>query len=217
MQPLVVTCELMGSVLRPPQLDALLQALVALRDGLPQLDRMHPESWQKIDIPIEVEPGGRFHLCSGPRFVEVGNEIHYKNRRFPVEIGAKLGDPKTVKSIQISAGAEKSYRIPHSVAFLEGNKITWFCVGDREQLLGLLRFCKYVGKFRNVGKGKVRQWTVEPMEAWEGFPVVYEGKPLRSLPANYPGLVEPELGYSVVGSVVGPYWDTTRKELCAVP
>jgi hypothetical protein len=216
-KPLRVECHLQGSVVRPPMLDSLLVALTAMRDEIPPVDCQPERMPIRIDIPIQVEPGGRFHLCTEPQFVPVGAETHYKNRRFPVEQAAKLGDEKRVNRINISAGDEKSYRIPHSVGFIEGSTITWWCVGDKNKIEQLLRYCRYVGKFRGVGKGKVRAWVVTECEPWEGFPVVREGRPLRPLPLDWPGLTDYDEEERVLGSIGTCYWDYTAREVCAVP
>lgn len=217
MRPLCIRCHLQGSVVRPPMIDSLLMAMVALRDGYPPVDCNPGRRPSHIDIPIAVEPRGRFHLCSGPRFDPVASEIHYKNRRFPVEVAAKLGNEKTVNRINVSAGCERSYRIPHSVTFVADSVITWWAEGDRSAIYDLLRLCKYIGKFRDVGKGKVRQWEVEECCSWEGFPVLFEGRPLRPLPLDWPGLTEYSVEECVLSTIGKCYWDNTERELCAVP
>ena len=51
-------------------------------------------------------------------------------------------------------------------------------------------------------------------EPWDGFPVMRDGKPLRPLPPDWPGLVDPEMGYSCV---TYPYWLAEAEDVCAVP
>lgn len=216
MTSICVRCYLQGSIVRPPMLDSLLMAMVALRDGYPPVDCNPGRRPSSIEIPIEVEPKGRFHLCSSPQYCEVGSEIHYKNRRFPVEVAGKLGDPKEVNRVRLSAGAERSYRIPHSVSFLVDSLITWWVLGDARSIRDLLRLCKYVGKFRDVGKGKVQRWDVSDCESWEGFPVLLEGRPMRPLPLDWPGLKEYSLDECVLSTIGKCYWDHTERELCAV-
>jgi len=216
MVPLRVTAQLAGAIGSVPMLDAMLMASKALRDGLPPVDACPNRRPSIIDIPIKLSPCGRFHLCSGPIYSRVSSELRYTNRRFPIEQAVHLGDPKWGR-VSLSTGPEKSYRIPTSIGFLSGNVVTWYCLGERDALIGLLKFCKFLGKKRSVGNGKVSAWSVLECLEWEGFPVVKQGKPLRPLPPSWPGLKEPSMAYVVLGSVGVCYWDHTAKELCAVP
>jgi hypothetical protein len=59
----------------------------------------------------------------------------------------------------------------------------------------------------------VAEWSVDACEPWgDGFPVVRDGRALRTLPADWPGLVDPVLRYRVLSP---PYWEHTREEVCA--
>jgi CRISPR type IV-associated protein Csf3 len=125
-----------------------------------------------------------------------------------------------LRHIRINAGPCKSYRIPLETRHLEEDRLTWWCVGDASAIRDLLGWITYLGKKRSVGLGKVRRWTVEPcVPPWgDGFPVVRDGQPMRSLPPDWPGLADDvERAYRVLGCVDGPYWDKTREEICAVP
>ena len=106
--------------------------------------------------------------------------------------------------------------MPLETMHLRGDAMTWWCIGDREEIASLLRGCiGYLGKRRAVGHGPIARWEVEPCETWEGFPVVRAGRPLRPLPLDWPGLAsEPETAYRVLAP---PYWRRNREELCAVP
>lgn len=215
MTPIVVTATVRGQIALPGggiALDSLLMAQAALRDGLPP-----PPPFLPIEIPIAVEPGRRFHLASFavPKLTEY--DVRWINRRAPIEQYQALGDCSG--KIRITAGPDKSYRIPLEVGHVEDERMVWYAIGDAALVAELLIGVAYLGKKRSVGLGRVHEWTVDPCEPWDdGFPVVRDGQPLRSLPLDWPGLVPgAPSGYRVVGCVDGPYWQHEREELCACP
>ena len=206
MTPLVIRAHLSGSIALPNgplALDALLASQVALRLELPP--PRHAGDCQPIEIPIEKEPRGRFHLCS----FSVGNfearYLRYVNRRAPVEQYQTIGEAK-IRRVQITSGANKSYRIPLEAGHVESDVLTWWCVGDAGQIRELLSTVLYVGKKRAVGLGRVDRWEIEPCEPWDGFPVLCDGRPLRPLPTNWPGLDAPRTAFRHVDiSVLGSF------------
>ena len=214
MIPLHVIARLSGpltltdGVLR---LDALLIWAEATRRGLPPLG-FGPAP--DVDIPVAREPGGRFHLCSFacPKFDQ--HEQRFVNRRFPIPEAQILAEPK-FRRVNLAAGAQKSYRIPGEVAWCERDEIEWWCIGDADGIRELLALVGYLGKRRGVGRGKVREWIVEPCEPWgDGFPIVRDGQPTRALPLDWPGLVDPTPAINVISP---PYWQHWREEPCAMP
>ncbi len=213
-EPLRVRALLEGAILLPGgtlALDALLAAAVALRDALPPCS---VQGVTPIEVPIQREPGGRFHLASFAEWVPDEYEVRYVNRRFPIPEAQMLGDKK-LRRIAINAGAQKSYRIPHEAIHVEGDVLAWWCVGDAEAIRELLALVTHLGKRRAVGSGRVREWLVEPCETWDGFPVMREGRPLRNLPPDWPGLAS---GVEVAAAnLTYPYWERHREEVCAVP
>lgn len=214
MTPLRITARLLGPISLPHgplHLDGLLAWSEAQRQRLPPIGFAPLAT---IEIPVEREPGGRFHLCSSSLATFDSHESRYVNRRFPLEQAQVLGDAK-LKRIHLGAGATKSYRIPTELAFAEGDMLTWFAIGDRDGIVDLLAHVTHLGKRRAVGRGRVDAWTVEPCEPWgDGFPVVREGRALRPLPPDWPGLVEPVLARA---ALTYPFWDRTRVLTCAVP
>lgn len=215
MTPLRITAHLRGQISLPIRglaLDALLAATVARRLNLdpPATAR----DCVPIEIPIQREPDGRFHLCSHSIGDYDEHDIHWINRRAPVEQYQAIGSAK-IKRVQITAGQNKSYRIPLQVGMVEGDTLTWFVIGDREQVEDLLLDVTSLGKKRSVGLGRVWRWEVADYESWgDGFPVVRDGAALRPLPADYPGLSDPPL---TRGVLTYPYWDHTREEIVACP
>src|ERR1700755_142975 len=171
----------------PLAIDGLLAAAVAIRDGLPPAT---PGAIVPIEIPVAREPEGRFHLASFASFSWEIFERRFVNRRFPTTEAQVLAGPK-LRRIDISTGPAKSYRIPMEVGHVAGDQLTWWCVGDEDEVRGLLGLITHLGKRRAVGLGRVRAWKVEACsETWDGFPVVAGGKPLRTLAIDWPRLGE---------------------------
>lgn len=215
MIPLAITARLdpLGGPLSLPNgyihLDGPVAYAVVIRDGI--RPAMIESELVPIEIPIEREPKGRFHLASA---AYVRWEIHEKkftNRRFPVERAAVMS---TMTRVRIDAGAQKSYRIPLEVGRVEGDALTWYAIGEPEELRSLLALLPGIGKRRGVGLGAVREWLVEQVEAWPGFPVLTPtGEPLRHLPAEeYPRPTDVR-----IGRLTYPYWLRTDETMVTVP
>jgi hypothetical protein len=209
--PLHVRADIAGPIRLPaPALDALLGSVVVIRDGI--APAAHEGELVSLSIPIAREPGGRFYLASFAQCQVERRELRYTQKRFPIEEAQMLG--RDLGVLRINAGPAKAHRIPYETALLVGDVIDWWCIGDAEEIRRLLAHVPHIGKRRGVGLGRVVCWSVEPCEPWDGFPVVRDGRPLRTLPADWPGLVEPMLGYATLDM---PYWVMTRESICAVP
>lgn len=211
MTPLRVEARVSGAVSMRVgvALDALLMAAVATRDDLPPIGVGEPRD---IEIPIARRDG--IYLAShGIADVEA-RERRFLTKRFPLAEAQAIGDPK-MRVIKQSAGLTKNFRIPTETQHLRDDTVTWFAIGDAGQVRDLLAWVQYIGKKRSVGLGRVASWSVsEPSDTWEGFPVVRDGRPLRNLPVDWPGLDEPRRGFAVLHP---PYWEQWRAEECAVP
>lgn len=216
MTPLRVVATLAGPVAlpyHPLALDALLAYAVCERDEIPPA--MLASQIQPIEIPVEREPQRRFHLASVGAYQLDQSELRYVHKRAPIEQYQSIGSDK-IKRVQITAGPNKSYRIPLEVKHVVDDQITWWCIGDAEPIRELLAMVTHLGKRRAVGVGRVASWVVDDMpETWPGFPVVSgDGAPLRTLPPDWPGLRDPR---TALGVLTYPYWDQSREALCAVP
>lgn len=214
MTPLQVTARIAGPIAlpeRPIALDALLAYAVCLRDGIPPATLA--SEVQPVEIPVEREPGGRFHLASVGHYEIEQASLKHIHKRAPIEQYQALGSDK-IRRVQITAGPNKSYRIPFELLHLVDDSITWWCVGEQGEIEALLQLVHHLGKKRSVGHGKVVRWTIEEMEPWDGFPVAVDGKPLRNLPADWLGLSDPVLAH---GNLTYPYWRHDTEEICACP
>lgn len=189
MKPLQVRCKLRGSadiVTRSGaiHLDGLLAAAVARRDRLPpilDLDDLVP-----IEIPVQRESGGRFHLCSMLMGSIERTRLRFVQRQFPVHKAGKMSE---MKSVHLGSGAQKNFRIPTEAQRIQDDEMRGWLIGDPDEVSTLLQLVTHVGKHRARGSGRVQDWTVESVdETWEGFPVLADGLPLRPLPLDYPGL-----------------------------
>jgi len=210
MGPLQITARLRSPVVSVPPIDSLLAAVVAQRDGLvPGFGE-----WVDVEIPIQREPRGRFHLATAALATWDQHEVRHVHQRFPLAEAQYLGETK-LRRVHIGAGPCRSYRIPTSVRHAEGDTVQWFAIGDLEAVHELVLCVSHLGKRRAAGRGSVASWVVNPVEPWgQGFPVARDGAPLRTLPADWPGLVDPVIEHAVL---TYPYWLEARAELCAVP
>lgn len=216
-QSLRIVAEIEGRIALPSgpmAIDSLLAAMVARRLDLPPL--MLASEALPIEIPIQRAPGGAFHLASFSigAFERFG--VKWVNRRFPVAEAQTLGSDK-IRRISIASGPCKSYRIPLPAGHLTEDALTWYAVGARDPIAGLLSHCRYLGKRRAVGLGRVVRWTVEPCEPWgAGFPLLSpDGEPLRTLPVTWPGVRHgAEQAFRTLSY---PYTDKTREALCYAP
>lgn len=211
--PLHVRARIAGPMRLPaPALDALVGAIVALRDGLPPA--AYEAELAPLAIPIAREPGGRFYLASMGQCAVDRRELRYTNKRFPIEEAQMVG--RALRSIRINAGPAKSHRIPYETALLVDDRIDWWCIGDMDEIAELLTHVLHLGKRRGIGLGRVAEWTVEPCVPWNSFPVVRDGTALRPLPTDWLGL-DQERVILQHATLDMPYWMESRAELCAVP
>jgi CRISPR type IV-associated protein Csf3 len=213
MEPLRVVCQIQGQIVLPTgsiAIDALLGAAYA------RVHRSPPVvSGQPIDplpIPIARSECGRIYLASFAYASYDGYETRYRNRRFPAREALRL---TAMKRVDVAAGAQKSYRIPYSASHITGDQLEWWCAGEADGIRTLLATVTNLGRHRGVDYGRVVRWAVTPVaDPWPGFPVLRDGRPLRPLPLDWPGLVDYQTSFK---ALLPPYWDRTREVKCAVP
>lgn len=191
-EPLAIRCKLRGSAdvvtaAGKVHLDALLAAMVARREHLPPI--LDTDDVTPIEIPVEREPKGRFHLASMLIGQVEHSRLRWVQRRFPLEQAQKLS---TMKSVHLGSGAQKNFRIPVEAQRLADDELVGWALGDRAAVAELLCLVTHLGKHRARGSGRVRSWSVEVMTdgaTWDGFPVLSpDGDPLRPLPIDWPHL-----------------------------
>jgi CRISPR type IV-associated protein Csf3 len=210
--PLRIEATLSRSIVlgRPIHLDGLLGHAIVTIEDLPRASNAS----ECVDLPIPLAEQDGVYLASAAEYAVEEHELAWVNKRFPTEMAQQLGDA-SFRSIQITAGINKSFREPLAVSHLEHDRIVWWAIGDQPKIERLLSAVAYLGGKRRFGYGEVKSWLVEPCETWEGFPVMRDGYPLRHLPADWPGLREDvERAYAVVRP---PYWDRGAAVLAAVP
>lgn len=211
MRDLVVRAAMRGPLVSAPPLDSLLGAVVAEEQGLVA---GFGEMVRDLPIPLERSACGRVWLCSDAIFEPELHEVRHVHRRFPIAEAQMLAGPKC-RAINIAAGVNRSYRIPTRVVHAVGDAVTWYARGEPEAVEELLLRVTHLGKRRGAGRGPVASWEVRACEPWPGFPVSLEGRPLRALPLDWPGLVEGcQRAFRVLSP---PYWEHRRAEECAVP
>ena len=219
MTPLRITAHLAGPLMRPSggtiMLDSLLMSVVARQMNLPPPATDH----EPVDIPIPVARDERtgLHLCTDALAQVDAYEVRYLRRRFPVPEAIAFGDRGRPVNVNPSGGLTKSTNRPDEMVHPERGIVRWYALGDADAVRELLGFVTHLGKMRGHGHGEVLRWQVEPCSTWEGFPVLYQGRPLRALPLDWPGLdARAQRDYRVLRPPY--YWRAPeRTELCAVP
>lgn len=215
MKPLCIQAHVRGELSLPYgylHLDSLLAAAVCVRDNIPPAYR--EDELVPIEIPIQREPAGRFHLLSASELKWETRGLRYTQRRFPIEQAQGIS---RMKRVQITAGPCKSFRTPYETGTPEG-PLTWWAIGDPDGVRELLALIGYLGKKRSVGNGKVDRWDVREVaetELWDGFPVMRDGYPLRHLPWDWPGLADD--CFQRMGCLSYPYWLVSAEEMVAAP
>lgn len=204
MRPLVIVAEMVSRVVMadPVHLDGLLMAAVAKRDNLPPLTtQAEALAAPRPKIPLALSSCGRYFLASAAQGETAARELRYVQRRFPLSEAISMGGA-SLKRVATNAGPCKAFRIPVETQHIP--TLTWYAMGEPEEVRELLEFVTRVGKRRAVGEGLVASWHVmDGVETWPGFPVMKDGRPLRHLPLDTDGLVEFSMR---IGRYAPPYW-----------
>lgn len=91
-------------------------------------------------------------------------------------------------------------------------RVEWVCVGDRREVLRLLRLIGQLGSMRRGGHGEVIEWGVLPWEGSAMDVLVADGQARRALPREW--LQTAPAGF---GAWRSPYWHPRRQVACALP
>jgi CRISPR type IV-associated protein Csf3 len=172
--------------LKPLRVDAyLLDGRVATSDLYLPLDSMLAWAWiyehdpERLAMstsgfegeiyhpPIPVERresnGEWYYACSFAIGDPVAERTAWWNKRFDARHAEEYVDFQGRRGkINASAGRYKAYRMP-VVTYLVP-QLTWYCVGDEDEIRSLLANITHIGKKRSQGKGRVREWRVTPSD-----------------------------------------------------
>lgn len=225
MKPLRVVAHMRGAIREPglagaapAMLDGLLMWALSQELRLPSAQNQSPEeraaNERRLAEAMPLAREGGIWLASEAQWAKEAHEVRHINRRFPAAEAAALGSPK-LKRVEMSTGLSKSYHIPVRQSHAVGDVVVWWALGDEERVQGLLAWVTHLGKKRAVGCGPIERWEVTVCESWPGFPVLLEGRPLRPLPLNWPGLQEGAYREDL-RVLAPPYWERHREEACAV-
>jgi hypothetical protein len=225
MENLRVEAHIAGPFMLKPggtlHLDSMLMAVVAKRLNLPPIGEDAPPV--PIQIPLEQDPDSGIYLSSDVIFQAEEHDIRYIRRRFPVREMLNFGGDRK-PTINPALGATKSRNHPEEQIHPQGGFLRWYCRGDAEAIFSLLSDVTHVSRMRGHGQGEVLRWRVLPCESmvpregWEGFPLIYQGRPLRALPLTWCDRLAKgcRTDYRVLRP---PYWwhQAEREEECFVP
>lgn len=226
MKPLKITAHL-GTAIAcydnwSPSLDALLEWLI-----LDQLNLASPNPTPKqveasrsiVDAQMPLASGsimGEWYWqVSSPCYRVVSEYTdRYRKRWDYHDRNLEWGKRKAKWST--SEGGEKSYDLPLYCRNVES--ITWYGVGNREEITALLQNCNYIGKKRSYGNGQVLQWEVE--EIADDWHLWRQGKLMRPIPYR---LLFSQSQILISEPVLlqwgwrPPAWLNSNKELCVMP
>ncbi len=112
-----------------------------------------------ITLPI-IKAGPKddswFYHCSfaqWPQHTVEDNTFYVK--RFDLSLSGMLDHNK---KIRINAGTYKAYHV--NIYYRHAIYVEWYCIGDKQELENLLRFCTHLGKKTAQGWGSVLRWEV---------------------------------------------------------
>lgn len=204
---LIVRAHMAGAIVGDaPHLDALLESVLAIHHAKPvagaKIDRSTPLPEHGIPIPMlrQNVAGQAVPCCSAPIIDEVWHDrVEYVNKRLDVALSEHLDEAER-KKVDVASGTLKSYRLPQRLRNV--NYVSWFCCGDRREILKALRRVKYIGKKTAHGNGEIAEWTVDRVDHQSWW---YADSPDGQL------LMRPLPVIAVPDNVIGK-----RKDFCAV-
>lgn len=218
--PLLITARLANSLAgdRAPHLDSLLVSVLCLyhEKGAPgyKVDRSLPAPPQaEIPIPVPRRTLGPWSVpcCSDPilGFVAVDCHEHFVKKIGVEHAGLLAPDSRLV--VSTTNTWTKSHRQPIRKRTVD--RVCWFAMGHRKEVLGVLQRVKFLGKKISYGNGRVAEWTVERIgrdHSWFALCEEHGTVLMRTLPIGgwLPGDL---IGFRRdFGGVVDPYWHPSR-------
>lgn len=216
-RPYVVTAHLATPLANdPPQLDGL---LVYAQSRNHDCDRSRPAPPQeKGRIPLAREWIGEWLIyhASSPIVGYANESTDYYHRQFPVNKSDLL---RPDRQLVIATGNSwtKSYRLPLRARSVD--RVRWFVLGVGSPLRRVLKTIRAIGKKTSIGYGRVREWTVEPVDHdYSWFVPLSGGQRVLMRPLPLSLMAEDVIGARRdFGACVPPYWHPERYGDIVVP
>lgn len=226
-RPLLVSAHLASPLAHhPPHLDALLEWSVSIHvlhfDKQPTANgAISP--W-KVDRALPAPPVGVLPiyvarkqlgpwpvaLCSAPILSPTAAEtVEHIGKRIATEEAGLLAERER-RVVSTTNSWTKSYRLPLRVR--AAALVCWFCVGNRREILKLLKRVNSLSKKRSVGYGRVSKWEAVEVESDCSWFAPHEnGQVLMRVLPQGPWLPADLVGYRKdYGSCCPPYWHPER-------
>lgn len=211
----------------PPHLDSLLVSVLSRLSGKKvdpglKVDRRFPcPDSSSIAIPVRRRwlAGVNLAVCSSPISSEPTNVgVEYFAKRIGVE-HANLLSEDSRKIVPTTNGWTKSYRLP--VTTRRVDRVVWMCVGNRREILKVVKHVPAIGKKTSYGYGQVLKFEVERLgEAPKDWPfwIDSEAGPVLMRPIPLAGVFDGLIGWRRgFGACADPYWHPERFMEIAVP
>lgn len=183
----------------------------------------HPEvfddsyEWRdigNIGLPLRQLPDNRWAASKGI-YEEIEVKVEHYNKRPDFFAGDKYHYLSQDKGeISDSMGIYRAYRNPQLIRTVKDSKITFWCIGHKNEVQELLNLMIGVGKKTAMGFGIVSRWEVEDCE--EDYTTEHpEYGLMRPIEVEKPDKVYncPVMQYAIRP----PYWKQKNMRLCYVP
>ncbi len=182
-------------------------------------DHGEPHHFQYFGLPLYRLPGTRY-LASRGIYEELEQHIEYYNKRPDFFAADKFNYLSSTKGVICdSAGAYRAYRNPVVVRVVKNATMTFFCRGNKDEIIDLLSYIPAVGKKPSMGWGIVDKWTIKEIE--EDYSTFHpEHGLMRPITieesADYPDFDFSKYPIMKYGAKP-PYWKPCNFRTCYVP
>lgn len=215
-RPLKITawlrCGIVGDPLQP--IDGILYYAIHRRDRRGDGRLMSRPKASAVEcgaddphlrLPLKIRAGDTrdwYYAASGaiwPPHVADGTDYWVKR----VDVAQAHFAAVTAK-VPISGGRYRGYRMP--IPYRHALSVSWYVVGDPEEIRQLLSLVTHVGKKTEMGWGAVIRWEVEPTDD-DYSERDAAGQPTRPLPDQA----------GILYGIRPPYWHPRNQTLCVLP
>lgn len=170
MRPLLVTAEMLDGRVIDNEMQLPLDSFLAYawmvehhpelmdvsRSGIPASELITPK------LPLALRGhGDDWYWAASWAFGEpLKEQTVYVHKRFDDDLAAEYVDFQGRRgTVNVQSGYYKAQRKPNAVFLVP--RLWWCCVGNKDEVERLLRHIPAIGKRRNIGFGRVREWRVE--------------------------------------------------------